>query len=159
MSEHIEIEQKTSGIQTFKDILLVFAVIAAIKFLKDVFGKGKEDEVSDKNIDAGRQAREKLYKEFPPSYSNDQYEAWADALAIALVGSSDEDEDTVYEIFEMCKNPSDVAKLVEFFGLQRRPFTTQYITLPQAISIFFNRSEKKKLNDILSKKKIPYYFK
>ena len=71
---------------------------------------------------------------------------------------STEDEQAVYNVFNKMKNLSDVAKTIEFFGTKRKMFSTQYITLPQAITEYFSEGEKRTLNNILAKKRIDYSF-
>ena len=83
---------------------------------------------------------------------------WANTLDVALMQDSTEDEAAVYNVFNKMKNISDVAKLIEFFGTKRKLFSTQYITLPQAITVYFSKGEKQTLNNILAKKRIDYSF-
>ena len=136
-------------------ILTAATILSALAFLSKIFGKDPKDE---KNEDANNRAKEDLYKTIPPSYKDFQYLDWANALDVALMQDSTENEQTVYNVFNRMKNISDVAKLIEFFGEKRKLFSTQYITLPSAITEYFNEDEKKKLNLILLRKKIDYRF-
>ena len=134
-------------------ILGVATIISALAFLAKIFGKSESEEE-----EAGQRSREDLYKRIPPSYEDFKYLDWANTLDEALMQNSTEDEDAVYSVFKRMKNISDVAKLIEFFGEKRKMFTTQYITLPQAITVYFSKGEKQTLNNILAKKRIDYSF-
>lgn len=134
-------------------ILGVATIIAALAFLAKIFGKSESEEEQ-----AGQRSREDLYKRIPPSYDDFKYLDWANTLDVALMQDSTEDEAAVYNVFNRMKNISDVAKLIEFFGTKRKLFSTQYITLPQAITEYFNDGEKQTLNKILLKKRIDYTF-
>ncbi len=145
-------EQKQHS--TFDIVVGIATVIGAIAIIGKLFGKDQNEE----NEFAGQQSRDDLYKRVKPSYEDFKYLDWAKTLDNAIMQSSTEDEDAVYNIFRKMKNISDVAKLVEFFGTSRKMFTTQYVTLPQAINEYFNPSEKKILNNILAARKIDYSF-
>jgi hypothetical protein len=134
-------------------ILGIATIIAALAFLAKIFGKSESEEEQ-----AGQRSREDLYKKIKPSYEDFKYLDWANTLDEALMQNSTEDEDAVYSVFNRMKNISDVAKLIEFFGTKRKLFTTQYVTLPQAITVYFSKGEKQTLNKILAKKRIDYSF-
>jgi len=135
-------------------ILSIATIIAAVAFLAKIFGK----DVNDENDQRGQRSREDLYKKTKPSFADYRYLDWAKTLTTALMLNSTEDEDAVYKVFNRMRNLSDVVKTIDFFGTKRKMFTTQYITLPEAIAEYFNPNEKKKLNDILAKKRIDYTF-
>ena len=135
-------------------ILSVATIISAIAFLSKIFGK----DVNEENDARGQQSRDDLYKRVKPSFEDYQYLDWAKKLNTALMLNSTEDEQAVYNIFNRFKNVSDLVKTIEFFGTSRKMFTTQYITLPEAITELFNDGEKAVLNKILAKKKIDYRF-
>ena len=134
-------------------ILGVATILSALAFLAKIFGKSESEEE-----EAGQRSREDLYKKIKPSYEDFKYLDWANTLDVALMQDSTEDEQAVYNVFNKMKNISDVAKLIEFFGTKRKLFSTQYITLPQAITEYFSDGEKRTLNKILLKKRIDYTF-
>jgi plasmid replication initiation protein len=158
MSEQ-QTNNTSNAIEVGKLILQIIAVVSAVKFLNEMFGKGKAGQENESSEAQAAAARQKLFKEIPPSYNDQLYRDWADTLDKALLRDSTEDEEAVYSVFEEVKNISDVAKLIEFFGHRREMFTTYYISLPQAITSTFNAREKLKLNNILRQKKIEYRFK
>lgn len=135
-------------------IVGVATVIGALAFLAKLFGKDENET----NAASGQQSRDDLYKRVKPSFEDYQYLDWANALKVALMQDSTEDEQAVYNIFNKFKNVSDLVKTIEFFGTDRKMFSTQYITLPMAITEYFSESEKQKLNNILRKKRIDYSF-
>lgn len=135
-------------------IIGVATIIGAIAFLVKIFSKNEEERVEQES----KQSKKDLYGLVKPSYPEYRYYDWSKILETALMSNSTEDEDAVYSVFEKMKNISDVSKLVDAFGTKRKMFTTQYISLPQAIAEYFNPNEKKKLNNILSKKRIDYTF-
>lgn len=134
-------------------ILTAATIISALAFLAKIFGKDESEQEDD-----GQRSREDLYKKVPPTYEDFKYLDWANSLDIALMQDSSEDEQAVYNVLNRMKNISDVAKLIEFFGTKRKLFSTQYITLPMAITEYFNEDEKAKANKILSSKRINYSF-
>lgn len=138
---------------TWEIILGVATILAALAFLAKVFGKSESEQEIE-----GQRSREDLYTKIKPSHPDFKFLDWANTLDNALMQGATEDEQAVYNIFNKIKNVSDVAKLIEFFGTKRKMFTTQYITLPQAINEYFSESEKQKLNNILLNKKISYSF-
>ena len=135
-------------------IVGVATVIGALAFLAKLFGKDKNDE----NDTRGQQSRDDLYKRVKPSFEDYQYLDWAKVLNTALMLNSTEDEDAVYNVFRKFKNVSDLVKTIEFFGTSRKMFSTQYLTLPEAITEYFSKGEKQILNNILRKKRIDYSF-
>lgn len=145
-------EQKTHS--TFDIVVGIATIIGALALIDKFFGKDKNEE----NDMHGQQSRDELYRKIKPSYADYQYLDWAKALNQALMLDSTEDEQAVYNVFNRFKNVSDLVKTIEFFGTSRKMFTTQYVTLPEAITAYFSDSEKKKLNDILRKKGIDYSF-
>lgn len=145
-------EQKQHS--TFDIVVGIATVIGALAIIGKLFGKDQNEE----NEFHGQQSRDDLYKQVKPSFADYQYLDWAKALDTALMKNSTEDEQAVYNIFNKFKNISDLVKTIEFFGTSRKMFTTQYITLPEAITEYFNENEKAKLNLILKKKRIDYQF-
>lgn len=135
-------------------IVGIATVIGALAFLAKLFGK----DTNEQHEATGQGSRDDLYKQVKPSYADYQYLDWAKILNTSLMLNSTEDEQAVYNVFNKFKNISDLVKTIEFFGTSRKMFTTQYITLPEAIAELFDASEKKKLNDILRKKRIDYSF-
>ena len=135
-------------------ILSVATIISAIAFLSKIFGKDESEMLDER----GQQSRDDLYKRVKPSFEDYQYLDWAKKLNTALMLNSTEDEDAVYAVFNRFKNISDLVKTIEFFGTSRKMFSTQYITLPEAITEYFSNGEKAVLNKILAKKKIDYQF-
>lgn len=150
--------------QTFFDnkvvkiVLGIAGIIGLVSLLAKVFGKSDVDKKRDENMKKGQQARQDKYKKVPPSYSDNVYEDYADALHNALGAELYEDEDTVFTIFKKMKNISDVNKLIDFYGHPRVAGTMLRLSLPSIISRVFNASEKAKLNKILSDRKINYRF-
>jgi hypothetical protein len=135
-------------------ILSVATIISAIAFLSKIFGKDESEMLDER----GQQSRDDLYKRVKPSFEDYQYLDWAKKLNTALMLNSTEDEDAVYAVFNRFKNISDLVKTIEFFGTSRKMFSTQYITLPEAITEYFTKGEKAILNKILAKKRIDYQF-
>ena len=135
-------------------IVGVATVIGALAFLAKLFGKDKGEELDGR----GQQSRDDLYKRVKPSFEDYQYLDWAKVLNTALMLNSTEDEDAVYNVFRKFKNVSDLVKTIEFFGTSRKMFSTQYLTLPEAITEYFSKGEKQILNNILRKKRIDYSF-
>lgn len=148
-----------NNFQTLQFILGAITIISAVAFIAKLLGKSQADEEHDTSESAAASARQDLYRLIPPSFSDYVYRDWADVLDKSILRDATEDEDAVYSIFEDIKNDSDVAKLIEFFAHRREMFTTYKISLPQAISTKFSKSEKLKLNNILRHKKISYRFK
>jgi hypothetical protein len=118
-------------------ILSVATIISAIAFLSKIFGKDESEMLDER----GQQSRDDLYKRVKPSFEDYQYLDWAKKLNTALMLNSTEDEDAVYAVFNRFKM-----------------FSTQYITLPEAITEYFTKGEKAILNKILAKKRIDYQF-
>jgi hypothetical protein len=139
---------------TFNLIVGIATVIGAIAIVAKLFSKDSDD----KNDDKAERSKEDLYKKIKPSYPDHTYLEWGKQLNTALMLNSTEDENKVYKIFGRFKNVSDYLKTVEFFGTRRKLFTTQYITLPEAIDEYFSDSEKHKLNQILNQKRIGVSF-
>lgn len=135
-------------------IVSIATIIGAVAFLSKIFGKDEQEQLDAR----GQQSRDDLYKRIPPSYDDYQYLDWAKKLNTALMLNSTEDENMVYNVFRRFKNISDLVKTIEFFGTSRKMFSTQYITLPEAIEEYFDDSEKLVLNKILASKKIDYRF-
>jgi hypothetical protein len=145
-------EQKQHS--TFDIVVGIATIIGAIAIVQKLFSKDKNDE----NELHGQQSRDELYKKIKPSYADYQYLDFAKTLNQALMLDATENEQAVYNVFNKFKNVSDLVKTVEFFGTSRKMFTTQYVTLPEAITAYFNDSEKKRLNTILKNKRIDYTF-
>lgn len=145
-------EQKQHS--TFDIVVGIATVIGAIAIIAKLFGKDKNEQ----NEIHGQRSRDDLYRKVKPSFADYQYLDWAKALNQAIMLDSTEDEQAVYNIFNKFKNISDLVKTIEFFGTSRKMFTTQYVTLPEAITAYFSPSERKKLNDILKRKRIDYSF-
>lgn len=135
-------------------VITIFVVIALVVILSKLLGKSEEEEEEEKS----KRSRQKLYNEVEPSFRDFTYKDYADTLETALLKQSDEDEDAVYGVFEKMKNISDVNKLIDAFAHRRQMFSTLYISLPQAITTYFDAFEKAKLNRILQKKGIAYSF-
>ncbi len=139
-------------------IIGIATVIGAVAIIAKLFKKDEDEIAKEKRLIASQRSRDHLYINAKPSFADYQYVDFAKILTTALMLNNTEDEQAVYSVFNKFKNISDLVKTIEFFGTSRKMYTTQYITLPEAIIQYFNDSEIKKLNDILRKKKINYSF-
>jgi len=134
-------------------LLTIATIIIAIATLIKIFGKSEEEKREEK----AQKSREYTYKN-GATFEDFQYKDWADALNSAIMEGATEDEETVYNIFEKLKTIGDINKLIEAFGTHRQMFTASWISLPQAITTYFSKSEIKKLNGIISANGINYSF-
>jgi hypothetical protein len=108
-----------------------------------------------------------------PSYTPSQYESYSISLAEAMNGCGTTEE-TVFSVFNGMKNKADVLSLINAFGVRSyRPCAasqpisyTRWLfdndafggTLPTWLEYDLSASDKEKINEILSSKKIDFQF-
>lgn len=99
----------------------------------------------------------------PASFSQAQYNSWANALFIAMDGFGS-DENSIYNIFKLLKNNADLLQLIKAFGIREissgkfNPEPNVKGTLIQCITSELNAYEISKINSILDKSGITFKF-
>lgn len=143
------------------------AVLAGIGIVgygiyKKVHKTSQEKQALESIKDVNADIR-KLLKYEKPSYIQSQYSGFADALFEAMQGLGTEN-DALTATFNKMKNTLDVLYLNQAFGIRDYKddslfgFNVKEMNLNQWISAELDDSEKKELNEMLSKKGIKYQY-
>jgi large-conductance mechanosensitive channel len=118
-----------------------FVVKVATKVSDDI--KARRDEKKQKQQLEDQE--KKLRREGQiPSFNEYQYTVYADALAEALTGATEDEEDFL-PVMRMMKNDLDVTKLIQAFGTRDlssswNPIKAEH-TLPTAVAAYFSTKE------------------
>ena len=93
-----------------------------------------------------------------PTYSQTQYQVFADKIYQAGVAWFGTDEVAIYSVFQAMKNDLDILKLINAFGSRRLEFSTVMGNLAEFLYSEFDNKEITKLNSILAAQGIKYQF-
>lgn len=126
-------------------ILLVIAV-ALFFFIRWIVRK-----VKTMNTEANKELNNALDSGVKLSFSNSQYENFANQLYNAMNGPGT-DENAIYNVFNQMKNIADVLKLVTTFGFRKNQDLSTWLYKD------LSSNEMYKVNSILSTKGIDYKF-
>lgn len=132
---------------TLKEVL-AFSVFTFlfVNVIRNIF-KSKDEKDVLKDI-----AMEKT----KPTYTQTQYNEFANKIYSAGLGTIGTDEDAIYSVFNSLKNNMDFLQLVKAFGKRRLEFTLGFGTLSEFLRSELNNKEIQKINEILKTKKITY---
>jgi len=138
------------------------AVAYGVKKLLDLLKPEKKREQSEtKQIESELESSKKQQK---ATYNPSVYSQWASAIANAIFDFGT-DEQTIYDIFRRLKNNTDFLMLQKAWGSPTRQVypdgfvfysTGKKLTLSAALRDDMDKSEIKKINNILSSKGIKY---
>ena len=101
---------------------------------------------------------EQVSKQQVPTYSQTQYQVYADKIYQAGVAWFGTDEVAIYSVFQAMKNDLDILKLINAFGSRRLEFSTVMGNLAEFLYSEFDNKEITKLNSILAAQGIKYQF-
>jgi len=157
----IEILKTYSNLPTkVKAGINIGLTIGVIYIVYRIFKKFNSDSVRQR--EQAKEVKKELINSIklkPLSYPNSQYDGFADTIQTAGfdVGT---DEAAIYSVFNKLKNDSDYLALIEAWGSPTRTvydFGIAYkMSLPQFLRWEMSELEVKKINGILSNKKIKY---
>lgn len=106
---------------------------------------------TNKDLQAASQDVSDLEKTQVASYTEGQYNIWAQQLLGAMSGLGT-DEDAIFRVFNFMKNDLDVAKLVKAFGVRDNESLSEWLAGD------LSNTDIQKINTILKNKKIKYQF-
>lgn len=114
----------------------------AIKRIAENIQAKRDEKRQQKELDDQEQQQRKTGQY--PSYTDYQYTVYADALFVALKGST-EDEEEFLPVMQAMKKDIDVTKLIKAFGTRDVSASWSFFkaehTLPTAIAAYFTSSQ------------------
>lgn len=120
----------------------IFIVSKTISNVRDEIKARRDEKERQKQLD---DQEKQLRREGQiPSYNDYQYSVYADALAEALTGMTEDEEDFL-PVMRVMKNDLDVTKLIQAFGTRDlssswNPYKANH-TLPTAVAAYFTSRE------------------
>lgn len=164
-ASYMNLPPATRGLVTVVGVgLLAYIGFKVYKSVSDTAGGVVSKEKGDKQEDKGWAAESDRLNQKPETrakITTAQASAFANSLHAAMDGYGT-DEPTIYSVFRNIKNAGDFALLMNAYGVREissgawNPEPNFKGTLTGALTSELAIEDKKKINEILKTKKIPY---